>query len=76
MNVKFHNFISNVYFNGGINYWEINYIGTAKIGISKNKDHSRCFCDTQLGWGYFTKGQLRNGSNSYGKSYGVNDHID
>ena len=46
MSLKFHNFISDVYFSNGIHYWEIIYKGTAKIGISKNTDHSKCFCDT------------------------------
>lgn len=42
-----------------------------KIGVSKTRRNTEtAFCDTQDGFGYYSAGQLRNGSKTNGKKYG------
>lgn len=42
-----------------------------KIGVSKTRSNKEvAFCDSTLGYGYYSAGQLRNGSKTSGKKYG------
>lgn len=43
-----------------------------KIGVCKNRRNiESAFCDTTDGYGYYSAGQLRNGSKTSGKKYGT-----
>jgi hypothetical protein len=66
--------ISSTSFSFGIQYWEfllLNVKNPVKIGVTtdKNIDLSTAFCDHPSGFGFFTIGQLRNGSDSMGVVY-------
>lgn len=56
----------------GAHYFEIKIFNGCKgfkVGISSNKDINlnSSFCDFDSGYAFFSKGQLRNGSDSMGK---------
>lgn len=63
--------------NAGIHYWEIIIDpiteNELKIGVYcgfSMDNYNVAFCDTNLGFGFYGTGQLRNGSNSQGNGYG------
>ena len=42
-----------------------------KIGVSTNRENPEvAFCDSDSGYGFYSAGQLRNGSKTSGKKYG------
>jgi len=54
-------------------YFEVKFLKGCnfKIGICKNRDQTEtAFCDTFDGFGYYSAGQLRNGSKTSGLKYG------
>lgn len=54
-------------------YFEIKFLKGCnfKVGVSKTTRNVECaFCDTSDGFGYYSAGQLRNGSKTGGKKYG------
>lgn len=57
----------------GAHYFEIKFSNAKdgfKIGVSRTKDFDldKSFCDFRTGYGFFSKGQLRYGSDSMGKT--------
>lgn len=65
----------------GAHYFEIlitNCDRGFKVGVSKTQDFdlSKSFCDFRTGYGFFSRGQLRNGSDSMGKlNYTYNNFL-
>lgn len=54
-------------------YFEVKFLKGCnfKIGVCKNKRHvETSFCDYPEGYGYYSAGQLRNGSKTSGLKYG------
>ena len=58
---------------GQRHYFEIKFLFGCnfKIGVSKNNTNfDVAFCDSQDGFGFYSAGQLRNGSKTTGAKYG------
>lgn len=54
-------------------YFEVQFLKGCnfKIGVSSNKDKVEvAFCDAPEGFGFYSAGQLRNGSKTTGAKYG------
>ena len=69
--------ISNRPLTSGVHYWELEIDGRTdnemKIGVTVDPtfDKNTAFCDSPNGFGFYSIGQLRNGSSSDGPKYGV-----
>ena len=72
----FRTVVSNVGFNSGVHYWEIEADGRTenelKIGVTKNLNfnYDTSFSDYNFGWAFYGVGQLRHGNNATGDVYG------